>query len=65
MSFCLLADESLLEDGIKLIAVEEMGQAIKEIDNPRLKRSEARISSKTRGFAIRRRDSPSCATPKP
>jgi CHAD domain-containing protein len=40
MSFCLLADESL-EDGIKLIAVEEMGQAIKEIDNPRLKRSEA------------------------
>jgi CHAD domain-containing protein len=40
MSFCLLADESV-EEGIKRIANEEINQAIKEIDNPRLKRSEA------------------------
>ena len=40
MSFCLMADESV-EDGIKRIVSEEIAQAIKEIDNPRLKRSEA------------------------
>lgn len=40
MSFCLLADESV-EDGIKRIVSEEIKRAIKEIDNPRLKRSEA------------------------
>jgi CHAD domain-containing protein len=40
MSFYLLADESV-EDGIKRIVSEETSQAIKEIDNPRLKRSEA------------------------
>src|SRR5918992_1358868 len=40
MSFCLLADESV-ENGIKRIVTEEINQAIKEIDNPRLKRSEA------------------------
>jgi hypothetical protein len=36
----LLADESV-EDGIKRFVSEEIKQAIKEIDNPRLKRSEA------------------------
>jgi CHAD domain-containing protein len=40
MPFCLLADESV-EDGIKRIVREEISQAIEEIDNPRLKRSEA------------------------
>ena len=40
MSFCLLAEESV-EEGIKRIVNEEINQAIKEIDNPRLKRSEA------------------------
>ena len=40
MSFYLLADESV-EDGIKRIVNEEINQAIKEIDNPRLKRNEA------------------------
>jgi CHAD domain-containing protein len=40
MSFCLLADESV-ENGIKRIVSEEINQAIKEIDNPRVKRSEA------------------------
>src|SRR5919109_115835 len=40
MSFSLLADESV-EDGIKRIVSEEVSQAIKEIDNPRMKRSEA------------------------
>ena len=40
MSFCLLADESV-EDGIKRIVSEEIKQAIKEIDNPKFKRSEA------------------------
>src|SRR6266850_2963482 len=40
MSFCLLADESV-EAGIKRIVNEEISQAVKEIDNPRLKRSEA------------------------
>jgi CHAD domain-containing protein len=39
MPFYLLADESV-EDGIKRIVSEEISQAIKEIDNPRLKRSE-------------------------
>ena len=40
MSFCLVTNESV-EDGIKRIVSEEIAQAIKEIDNPRLKRSEA------------------------
>jgi CHAD domain-containing protein len=40
MSFCLLADESV-EAGIKRIVNEELSQAVQEIDNPRLKRSEA------------------------
>ena|SRR5262245_21066627 len=40
MSFCLLAQESV-EDGIKRIVSEEIRQAIKEIDSPRLKRTEA------------------------
>jgi hypothetical protein len=40
MSFCLLADESM-EAGIKRIVNEELSQAVKEIDSPRLKRSEA------------------------
>src|SRR5918999_170728 len=40
MTFCLLADESV-EEGIKRIVTEEINQAIKEIDSPRLKRSEA------------------------
>ncbi len=40
MAFCLLPDESV-EDGIKRVVSEEISQAIKEIDNPRLKRSEA------------------------
>src|SRR5262245_7221285 len=40
MSFCLLPDESV-EDGIKRIVSEEISQAIKEIDTPRLKRTEA------------------------
>ena len=40
MSFCLVANESV-EDGIKRIVSEEIAQAIKEIDNPRLKRTEA------------------------
>jgi CHAD domain-containing protein len=40
MSFYLLADESV-EEGIKRIANEEINQAIKEINSPRLKRSEA------------------------
>ena len=40
MSFCLMAAESV-EDGIKRIVSEQIAQAIKEIDNPRLKRSEA------------------------
>src|SRR5207249_11002344 len=40
MSFCMMADESV-EDGIKRIVSKEIAQAIKEIDNPRLKRSEA------------------------
>jgi len=40
VSFCLLAKETV-EEGIKRIVNEEMTQAIKEIDNRRLKRSEA------------------------
>jgi hypothetical protein len=40
MPFRLLVDESL-EDGVKRIASEEIGQGIKEIDSPRLKRTEA------------------------
>jgi CHAD domain-containing protein len=40
MSFCLQADE-MVEAGIKRIVNEELGQAVKEIDNRRLKRSEA------------------------
>ena len=40
MSFCLQADESV-EAGIKRIVNEELGQAVKEIDNRKLKRSEA------------------------
>jgi CHAD domain-containing protein len=40
MSFCLLADESV-EDGIKRIVSAEINQAIKKIDSPGLKRTEA------------------------
>src|SRR5919106_4375714 len=40
MSFCLMAKETV-EEGIKRVVNEEMAEAIKEIDNPRLKRSEA------------------------
>src|SRR5262245_65652883 len=40
MSFCLLAEESM-EAGIKRVVTEEIDQAIEEIDNLRLKRSEA------------------------
>jgi CHAD domain-containing protein len=40
MSFCLLADESV-EDGIKRIVSAEINQAIKKIDTPGLKRTEA------------------------
>src|SRR5215510_9694832 len=39
MSFCLLAEESV-GDGIKRIVSEEINQAIKEIGNPRLKKTE-------------------------
>ena len=39
MSFCLLAKETV-EEGIKRIVNEEMTQAIKEIDSPRLKQTE-------------------------
>jgi CHAD domain-containing protein len=40
MSFCLTAEE-MVADGIKRIVNEEINQALREIDNPRLKRSEA------------------------
>ena len=40
MSFCLLADESV-EDGIKRIVSAEINQAIKKIDSPGVKRTEA------------------------
>jgi CHAD domain-containing protein len=40
MSFCLLPDETV-EEGIQRIVNEELGQALKKIDSPRLKRSEA------------------------
>jgi CHAD domain-containing protein len=40
MSFCLLADESVA-DGIKRIVNEEIAQAIKDIDSPKLKRMDA------------------------
>src|SRR5215475_16091831 len=40
MSFCLLAEESM-EEGIKRVVTEEIDQAIEEIDNLRLKRTEA------------------------
>ena len=40
MSFCLLAHETV-EDGIKRIVHEQIEQAIKEIDSPRMKRSDA------------------------
>jgi len=40
MSFYLLAKETV-EEGIKRIVNEEIAQAIKETDNPRLKRTEA------------------------
>ena len=64
MSFCLMADESV-EDGIKRIVSKEIAQAIKEIDNPRLKRSRSHPRSpktlqenpqcaQTRKTAIRR-----------
>jgi len=39
MAFCLLANESP-EEGINRIVSEEINQAIKEIDSPRLKRTE-------------------------
>lgn len=64
MSFCLQADE-MVEAGIKRIVNEELGQAVKEIDNRRLKRSEVihevrkhckkiRRDAKARRTAIRR-----------
>jgi CHAD domain-containing protein len=40
MSFYLMAKETV-EEGVKRIVSEEINQAIKEIDNPRVKRSEA------------------------
>jgi hypothetical protein len=40
MSFWLVAKETV-EDGIKRIVNEEIAQAIKEINNPKLKRIEA------------------------
>jgi CHAD domain-containing protein len=40
MSFALRSDEAV-EDGIKRIVSEEINQAIKEIDSPKLKRTEA------------------------
>src|SRR5262245_25791285 len=40
MSFCLLPEESM-EEGIRRVVTEEIDQAIEEIDNLRLKRSEA------------------------
>src|SRR5215470_15650400 len=39
MPFCWLAEESM-EEGIKRIVNEEISEAIKEIDNPRLKKTE-------------------------
>jgi len=44
MSFCLQADESV-EAGIKRIVNEEDSQAVKEIDNRKLKRSEPSTKS--------------------
>src|SRR5262245_44527647 len=40
MAFCLSADESV-DDGIKRIVNEEISQTIKNIDNLKLKRTEA------------------------